>query len=385
LCWMGQCELIARILWCRKWAHSRTLHKGFQTAVGQLELISDIRTFNPWANSIILPCSTSAAGPHESLMRQPILCWMGQCALIARILWCRKWAHARTLHKGFQTAVGQPELIILISSIRAFNPWVNLIIFPSSGPAAGPRKSLMRQPFLCWMGQCELIAQILWHRKWAHARTLHKGFQTAVGQLKLISNIRAFNPWANSIILPRTTPTAGPCEHLVRQPVLCWMGQCELIAQILWHRKWAHARTLHKGFQTAVGQLELISSICAFNPWANSIIFPSSTPAAGPCECLVRQPILCWMGQCELIARILWHRKWAYSRTLHKGFQTAVGQLELISDIHAFYPWANSIIFPSSTPAAGPHESLMRQPVAFWMGLLWASSSSSTSSHAFGL
>jgi len=206
-----------------------------------------------------------------------------------------------------------------------------------------------------------------------------------VGQLKLISNIRAFNPWANLIIFPGSTPAAGPCERLVQQPVLCWMGQCELIAQILWHRKWAHSRTLHKGFQTAVGQLELISNIRAFNPWANSIIFPGSGPAVGPHESLMRQPILCWMGQCKLIAQILWCRKWAHLRTLHKGFQTAVGQLELISNICAFNPWANSIIFPSSTPAAGPHESLVQQPIAFWMGLLWASSSSSTSSHAFGL
>ena len=145
-------------------------------------------------------------------------------------------------------------------------------------------------------------AQILCCRKWAHLRTLHKGFQTAMGQLKLISNICTFNPWANSVILPGSGPTAGPHKSLMQQPIACWMGQCELIAQILWCRKWAHARTLHKGFQTAVGQLELISSICAFNPWANLVIFPGSGPAAGPHESLVWQPVLCWMGQCELIA-----------------------------------------------------------------------------------
>jgi len=227
---------------------------------------------------------------------------MGQCELIARILWCKKWAHARTLHKGLQTAVGQLELI---SNTHAFNPWANLIIFPGSGPAAGPCESLVWQPILCWMGQCELIARILWYRKWAHLRTLHKGFQTAVGQLELISDIHAFNPWANSIILPCSTSAAGPHESLVQQPVLCWMGQCMLIARILWCRKWAHARTLYKGFQTAVGQLKLIvliSSIRAFNPWVNSIIFPSSGPAAGPHKSLVQQPILCWIGQCKLIA-----------------------------------------------------------------------------------
>jgi len=170
-------------------------------------------------------------------------------------------------------------------------------------------------------------ARILCHRKWAHLRTLHKGFQTAVGQLKLISNIRAFNPWANSVILPGSSPTAGPCKSLVWQPIACWMGQCELIARILWHRKWAHVRTLHKGFQTAVGQLELISSICAFNPWANSVIFPGSGPAAGPCESLVRSPFCAG---------------WANASSLPKYYGVGSGPMQGLCIRDYRLLWANS-------------------------------------------
>jgi len=118
-------------------------------------------------------------------------------------------------------------------------------------------------------------------------------------------------------------PTQGHCLNTTVQEV----GPCE---------------DLRKGFQTAVGQLELISNIHAFNPWANSIMFSGSTPAAGPRESLVRQSFACWMGQCELIALIFWPRKWAHAKIMHEGFQTAVGELELINDIRAFTPQSNA-------------------------------------------
>jgi len=83
------------------------------------------------------------------------------------------------------------------------------------------------------MGQCKLISQIFWCRKWAHARTLHKGFQTAMGQLKLISNIRTFNPCGPiQFIFPGSGPTAGPHKSLVQQPIACWIGQCELMCSL---------------------------------------------------------------------------------------------------------------------------------------------------------
>jgi len=80
---MGQCKVIAWILWCRKWAHVRVLYKGFQATVGQLEQISDIDAFTPWANASILLGSAPATGPHESLVWQPIAFWMGQRKAIA--------------------------------------------------------------------------------------------------------------------------------------------------------------------------------------------------------------------------------------------------------------------------------------------------------------
>src|ERR1700704_2254128 len=85
----GQYERIARIVFCRKWACARILHKGFQAAVGQLVLISDVCVFTPRANASIFPSSTPSAGPPKSLIRQPGLCWMDPNS--------RKWAHARIL------------------------------------------------------------------------------------------------------------------------------------------------------------------------------------------------------------------------------------------------------------------------------------------------
>src|SRR5260221_1751717 len=40
--------------------------------------------------------------------------------------------------------------------------------------------------------------------------------------------------------LAATMLTAGPHDSLVRQPVLCLMGQCKLIVQILRYMNWAN-------------------------------------------------------------------------------------------------------------------------------------------------
>jgi len=183
--------------------------------------------------------------------------------------------------------VGQLKLIC---NICMFILWANASIFHGSTPAAGPCESLILQPYFLLDGP-----QILLCRKWAYARVLHKGFQAAVSQLKLIGNIHTFALWSNGSICP-------------------WQHQ------ILLHRKWAPARILHKGFQAAVGQLELISNIHAFTPQANASIFPGSTPSAGPCESLIGQPIVCWMGQCKVIAWILWYKEWAHARILYNGW-----------------------------------------------------------------
>ena len=170
--------------------------------------------------------------------------------------------------------------------MRAFRLlWANLSLSMISvhlchGPMRGPCESFMHQPVLCWMGQCEFIAPIFWRRKWAHARILHNGFQAAVGQIELISNIlHSHREPMQGNCQNIVGQEVGPCESFVRQPVLCWMGQCKLISQIFWCRKWAHARTLHKGFETAMGQLELISNIRAFNPCGPiQLYFPAAVP-----------------------------------------------------------------------------------------------------------
>jgi len=89
---MGQCEHIAQILLCRKWARARILHKGFQAAMGQLELISDVCVFTLQANVSIFPSSTPSAGPHKSLIWQPGLCWMDPNIIAQEVGPCKDFA-----------------------------------------------------------------------------------------------------------------------------------------------------------------------------------------------------------------------------------------------------------------------------------------------------
>ena len=88
----GQYKRIARIVFCRKWARARILHKGFQAAVGQLVLISDVCVFTPRANASIFPGSTPSAGPHESLIWQPGLCWMDPNIIAQEVGPCEDFA-----------------------------------------------------------------------------------------------------------------------------------------------------------------------------------------------------------------------------------------------------------------------------------------------------
>jgi len=87
----------------------------------------------------------------------------------------------------------------------------------------------------------------------------------------------------------------GPAQAHQQYLFIYTAGQYKRIAPIVFCRKWAHARILHKGFQAAVGQLVLISNVCVVTPQANASIFPGSTPSAGPHKSLIRQEV----GPCK--------------------------------------------------------------------------------------
>ena len=101
--------------------------KDLMQGVGQLEFISNIFSFTPWANVSTLPkyyCAGS--GPVQ-----------GFCIRAFRLLWANSSSSAMSayLHCG---------------PMRAF--------FPGSTPSAGPHESLIWQPGLCWMDP-NIIAQ----------------------------------------------------------------------------------------------------------------------------------------------------------------------------------------------------------------------------------
>ena len=277
-----------------------------------------------------------------------------------RVSYGRKWAPARILHKGFQAAVGQLELI---SDIRAFTPRANVSIFPGSTPSAGPRESLIGQPVVCWMGQCEVVAWILWCKEWAHARILRKGWANSSSSAISLHLHRGPRELIKLISPCRTRLSHGPTSFTSQ---LC--------------AGWTNASSLPPEYYcTGSGPMRGFCISDFRLMWANSsssvisahlyreptqpfslVALPLQAHARVSCG----SPLHSGWGQCELIARIFWSRKWAHARIFRSGFQAAVGQFELISDIRSFTPRANPSIFP----AAGPRESVIRQPVACWMG-----------------
>jgi hypothetical protein len=192
----------------------------------------------------------ASVGPHDSLIWQPIVCLMGQCELIAQILLCIKWAHARTCTQGPRGLCGPIRQSCVTAHCMFDGPMrancPNTTAIPLAANYAGPCDSLMQQPFVCLMGQYDLIDQILWCMKWAHARTCTRGAQGLCGPTQAHQQ-GLCGP--TSAAIPLAANYVGPCDSLVRQPFVCLMGQYNLIAQILWHMKWAHVRTCTQGPQ----------------------------------------------------------------------------------------------------------------------------------------
>ena len=212
-------------------------HEGLQASVGQCELIDKVSAFTQWANLGSHPASCKLCGPtRQSRVAANCVLYgpmrakcpnitvheMGPCGGMRRRppgLCGQTRAHRQCTHGGPMRA-NCPNIMVHEMGpcegmrTRASRPlWAN----PSSsarpvhshrGPTsaaillavnyAGPHDCLVRQPIVCLMGQCELIAQILWCMKRAHARACAQGPPGLCG--------------------PTRAHRQGQCIHIMGQP-----------------------------------------------------------------------------------------------------------------------------------------------------------------------
>jgi len=131
-----------------------------------------------------------------------------------------------------------------------------------------------------------------------------------MGELELISKVSAFTLWANLSSHPARCKLCGPKQqsHVAANCVLdgpmrtnCpnitvhQMGPCEGMHMRASRPLWANVSLSTRSVHSHCGQT-LAATLLATN-------------YAGPHDSLVQQPIVCLMGQCELIAYILWGMK----------------------------------------------------------------------------
>ena len=107
------------------------------------------------------------------------------------------------------------------------------------------------------------------------------------------------------------------------------MGHRKAIACILWRRKFAHVRILHQEPQTAVGQLEFIGDICAFNPW-----FPAALPVQAHARASCGSPL---------------RSGWANARSLPEYYGSGSGPMRGLPVRDFRLLWANSSSSATST------------------------------------
>ena len=88
----------------------------------------------------VIPLIGKYVGPHDSIVQQPAVFPMGQCEYLA----CRPTRQYRA------TAHCVPD-----GPMRAFS----LEVIPLIGKYVGPRDSLVQQPAVCPMGQCEHLSR----------------------------------------------------------------------------------------------------------------------------------------------------------------------------------------------------------------------------------
>src|SRR6266704_2369663 len=158
--------------------------------MGELELIGKVSAFTSRANLGGHPARCKLCGPKQQSRAAANCVLEGQCELIDKILQCIKWANMSSSTRSVHSHRGPTSAAT-----------------PLAANYVGPRDSLVWQPIVCFMGQCELNAQILRCMKWAHAGACAGGLQASVGKPERIGNVRM-------------------------------VGQCKLIAQILWCMKW---------------------------------------------------------------------------------------------------------------------------------------------------
>src|SRR6266581_4463898 len=182
--------------------------------MGQRELIDKVSAFTSWANLGSHPASCKLCGPTRQ-SRAAANCVLdgpmrANCLNIT--------GHEIGPCEGMRTSASRPPWANPSSSTRSVHSHSGptSAAIPLAANYVGPRDSLVWQPIVCFMGQCELNAQILRCMKWAHAGACAGGLQASVGKPERIGNVRM-------------------------------VGQCELIAQILWCMKWAHVRACARG------------------------------------------------------------------------------------------------------------------------------------------
>src|SRR5712691_1897420 len=259
-------------------------HEGLQASVGQLELISKVSAFASWANLGSHSASCKLCGPTRQSRAAASCVLYGPMRAKCPNIIVHPAAHCVldgpmradcpniTVHetgprKGLGMRASRPLWANPSSSARTVHPHHG----PTSAASllaanyVGPRDSLVQQPVVCLMGQCE---NIIVHPA---AHCVLDGPMRAncpnimvheTGPCKGLGT-RASRPlWANSSSSARSVhshhgPTSaaiplaanyvGPRNSLVRQPAVCLMGQCELIAPILRCMKWAHTRAWARG------------------------------------------------------------------------------------------------------------------------------------------
>src|SRR5260221_239994 len=132
-------------------------HEGLQASVGQPQLISKDSASAPWANLCSHPASCKLCGPTRQ-SRAAVRCVLDgpMRASCPNIM-----VHEMGPYKGLGTRASRPLWANSSSSARS----VHSLHGPTSAASllaanyVGPHDSLVQQPVVCIMGQCDHFAR----------------------------------------------------------------------------------------------------------------------------------------------------------------------------------------------------------------------------------